>query len=474
MAKPRRSNPTKRTATHTRTMPSAERSADKQRAARSSAAACLCAFALGGCALYHSRPLEQKATPADASTLAAAAQQVKAARLAPLPIPLQGPWSDLQLADIAIVANPDLKALRAQADVADAQVFASGLLPDPQIGIGVDDPDGSGVVNAYTLGAGFDIAALLTRHSRVDAARANAEQVRRDIAWQEWLAANQVRLLARRWQFLEREHDVAARAADAAKKLLALTQAAVNQHNARLDDLALRRVAVLDARAREGGLARDVEAARLQLNQAVGVAPDARLPLADATALHDPSTLDAAALEKQALANRLDLAALRAGYASQEAAVRGEILQQYPLPSITLTRARDTTPVYTKGAALSFSLPLWNRNRGGIAVAKATREQLHAEYAARVFDAQSSIAAQIESLKQIAAQRQALDAQLEKLRDEMQPLERASERRDVALVTFETARAALLDKEIASLALAQAQSEGEIALAIDVGALVWK
>jgi hypothetical protein len=56
----------------------------------------------------------------------------------------------------------------------------------------------------------------------------------------------------------------------------------------------------------------------------------------------------------------------------------------------------------------------------------------------------------------------------------MQPLERASERRDVALVTFETARAALLDKEIASLALAQAQSEGEIALAIDVGALVWK
>jgi hypothetical protein len=44
----------------------------------------------------------------------------------------------------------------------------------------------------------------------------------------------------------------------------------------------------------------------------------------------------------------------------------------------------------------------------------------------------------------------------------------------VALVTFETARAALLDKEIASLALAQAQSEGEIALAIDVGSLIWK
>jgi outer membrane protein TolC len=454
-------------------MPSAERPADKRRAARSSAAACLCAFALGGCALYHPRPLDENAASTDASTLSQATQQIKAPRLAPLPIPPTGPWTDLQLADIAIVASPDLKALRAQARVADAQVFAAGLLPDPQFGISMDRPDGTGAVNAYSLSAGLDLAALFTRSSRVKAARANAEQVRRDIAWQEWLAANQVRLLARRYQYLERQHDIAGNAATAAGKLLTLTQTAVDQHNARLDDLALRRVAVLDARAREGSLARDAEAARLQLNQAVGVAPDMRLPLADATALHDPSTLDATALEKRALADRLDLAALRAGYAAQEASVRGEILQQYPLPSITVSRARDTTPIYTKGAAIGFTLPLWNRNRGGIAVAKATREQLHAEYAARAFDAQAAIAAQVESLKQIATQRHELQDQLARLRDEMQPLEQAAQRRDVALVTFETARAALLDKEIAGLALAQAQSEGEIALSIDVGAMVW-
>ncbi len=344
-----------------------------------------------------------------------AAQQIKSPRLAPLPIPPTGPWTDLQLADIAIVASPDLKALRAQARVADAQVFAAGLLPDPQFGISTDRPDGTGAVNAYSLSAGLDLAALFTRSSRVKAARANAEQVRRDIAWQEWLAANQVRLLARRYQYLERQHDIAGSAATAAGKLLTLTQTAVDQHNARLDDLALRRVAVLDARAREGSLARDAEAARLQLNQAVGVAPDMRLPLADATALHDPSTLDATALEKRALADRLDLAALRAGYAAQEASVRGEILQQYPLPSITVSRARDTTPIYTKGAAIGFTLPLWNRNRGGIAVAKATREQLHAEYAARAFDAQAAIAAQVESLKQIAAQRQRSQDQLDQL-----------------------------------------------------------
>lgn len=453
-------------------MHSTEAANEKHRAARVAAAACLCGILLNGCALYHPRPLQQAPT-ADAATLAQSVQDISKPRLSPLPIPPNGPWTDLQLADIAIVASPDLQALRAQEQVAGAQVFAAGLLPDPGIGISADRPDGSGAVNAYSLSAGLDLAALLTRHSRVAAAQANAEQVRHDIAWQEWLAANQVRLLARRYQFLERQHAVAASAADAAGKLLALTQTAVDQHNARLDDLALRRVAVLDARAREGQLARDAEVARLQLNQAVGVTPDTRLPLADAAALHDPSTLDVAALEKLALDKRLDLAALRAGYASQEAAVRGAILQQYPLPAITLARARDTTPIYTKGASLSFSLPLWNRNRGGIAVAKATREQLHAEYAARVFDAQSAIAAQVEALKQIAAQRKDLDAQLGQLRAEMLPLEQAAQRRDVALVTFETARATLLDKEIASLALAQAQSEGEVALAIDVGELIW-
>lgn len=454
-------------------MPTTEQQRRPHAAARC-VAACLFALTASGCAIYHPRPLDQKAPQADASTLAQAADRIKTPRLAPLPIPPKGPWTDLQLADIAIVASPDLKALRAQAQVANAQVFAAGLLPDPQFGIGTDRPDGTGAVNAYSLSAGIDLAALLTRASRVKAARANAERVRRDIAWQEWLAANQVRLLARRWQFLDRQHDIAARAAGAAEKLLALTQAAVDQHNARLDDLALRRVAVLDARAREGNLARDAETARLGLNQAVGVAPAMRLPLARATAPHDPSTLNATALEKLALAQRLDLAALRAGYASQEANVRGAILQQYPLPSVSISRARDTTPIYTKGASLSFNLPLWNRNRGGIAVAEATRAQLHAEYAARAFDAQASIAAQVESLKQIAEQRRALDAQLDKLRGEMRPLELAAGRGDVALVTFETARAALLDKEITSLALAQAQSEGEVALSIDVGGLLWK
>ncbi|MHB8448719.1 MAG: TolC family protein, partial [Rudaea sp.] len=111
----------------------------RHRAASARGGVCLlAALALGGCAIYRPRPLEENPKPADATALARTAGAIKRPRLAPLPIPPHGPWNDLQLADIAIVASPDLQALRAQAQVADAQVFAAGLLPDPQIGIGAD------------------------------------------------------------------------------------------------------------------------------------------------------------------------------------------------------------------------------------------------------------------------------------------------------------------------------------------------
>ena len=55
------------------------------------------------------------------------------------------------------------------------------------------------------------------------------------------------------------------------------------------------------------------------------------------------------------------------------------MLEQFPNLSLTLAHARDTSDNKTLGPAIGFTLPLWNRNRGGIAVAKATREQLRAE-----------------------------------------------------------------------------------------------
>ncbi|MFX6036309.1 TolC family protein, partial [Acinetobacter baumannii] len=42
---------------------------------------------------------------------------------------------------------------------------------------------------------------------------------------------------------------------------------------------------------------------------------------------------------------------------------------------------------------IDFTLPLWNRNRGGIAVERATRKALKSDYEARLFNARAEIAA---------------------------------------------------------------------------------
>jgi cobalt-zinc-cadmium efflux system outer membrane protein len=91
-------------------------------------------------------------------------------------------------------------ACSARLEVAGAQAFAAGLLPDPQISAGLDKPTGhtTGLVNAWALGLGYDIIPLITRQSRVDAERKGQEKVRLDLLWQEWQVIQQARSLAAR------------------------------------------------------------------------------------------------------------------------------------------------------------------------------------------------------------------------------------------------------------------------------------
>lgn len=430
-----------------------------------------------GCARYVDKPIDAQAqvllAPLDPQQLSAHAETHSSIPLPMLDINPNGPWNDMQIGVIAVLANPGLKAARAQGGIADAQVFAAGLLPDLQIGINADHPDSAGVVNAYGISAGFDIAALLLRSSTRDKAKAAAAEVQKNIAWQEWTVASQARLLARRLPFLQQQHALAVQAENTAQNLLDLTMKNVAVGNAKLDDLVLRRVALLDTTERADTLARAVETTRLSLNQTLGASPEQQLPFATISTTHDLSILDTNALFETARSERLDLRALRAGYESQQAETRHAILAQYPLPVLTLNRARDTTPIYSRGASLALSLPLWNRNRGAIAVAEATRDQLRIEYESRLHEIRAEIAAQLAELQRNAMQSELLQQQLQTMQPEIQTLNSAVQHGDIALVTYETARAAYLDKQLANLALKQAATEGEVTLELTVGVLLW-
>jgi len=430
--------------------------------------------AVSGCATYRPLPLaDDKALVRPAIEDIARQAPVDHPRLPPSPVLLDRPLAELDVARLALVANPDLIAQRRQAGVAEAQLFAAGLLPDPQLSLSLDRPYESGLVNGFAGGLSFDLTSLLTRSADVAGGRHNLERVRSDVAWSEWLLINQVRTLCRRIRFLEQQTTIAEEAAGVAKQIYDLSAKNKRRGDAKLDETTLYQIGFLDAQDRMLGLRRSLTAAKMQLNALVGLAPEATLTLADAPVLKPVGEFTATQLTATALHQRFDLVALREGYATQEASVRKAVRASIPLPQLGINRARDTSAVWSRGPSLGIGIPLWNRGRGDIRISEATRAQLADEYAARIIQTQADIAALRADLTAIDAQRAALAAEIPELTRAADVLDKAARAGDVSLVTYETVRAALLDKKLGLSALEQAQSEGEIALESAVGDRIW-
>jgi outer membrane protein TolC len=437
--------------------------------------------ALGGCVFYHPKPLaapdvEGILDSPDRAELGRKAEQLHHPLLPPVKLDFGAPLTGPEIQAIAVIANPDLRALRTQQGVADAQVFASGLLPDPQVSLGFDKlltPLNQGYSNAYAGSVSLDLlAALAVRPTERQAAKAAAQQLRDDIAWQEWTTAGQARLLAVRLVYQVKAKELAHRALDQAQRALTRALTAARAGDLAADEIELRRIAAADARDRALIADRDMDTSRLDLNQILGLKPDETLVLAEVPQLRDWQHPSADQLFVDARAKRLDLTALAEGYRGQEASLHRAILGQYPKLGITINRASDTSNVHTLGPAVNFDLPIWNRNRGAIAGAKADRTRLRAEFAARLHQTRADIAALVASLDRDEQARKALAEQMPEIERIARAMEDASNRHDVTQPTAEAARSAALDKQIALLALEQSCAEERIALALAVGSPV--
>lgn len=433
---------------------------------------------LAGCATYHPKPLSGADVDAvlqtpDRVELTRRAGELRDPAQPPVNLDFSQPLTGDEIAVIAVLANPELRALRTEQDVADAQAFASGLLPDPQVSAGFDSvlsPDNAGLSTGYAASLSFDLlAALVTRDVDRQAARATAEKVRLDIAWQEWATAGQARLLAVRWFYQQQAAALAMTTADAAGRAESRALRAARSRDLNDDEVEARRIAASEARNRALTATRDADGTRLELNRILGLRPEETVALADPVALTVWQPPDAEQLFATARTRRLDLRALEQGYASQEATVHRAVLGQYPRLGITLNRARDTSRVNTFGPAVAFDLPLWNHNRGEVAVASADRDRMRAEYAARLYGARADIAELVAALNIDESARADLAAQVPELQRIAGAYEQAAARADVTLPVAETARAAALDRQLAWLALQQSCAEQRLALAVAAG-----
>lgn len=431
---------------------------------------------IAGCSGYAPSPLDDGRSDSALSTpdrqeLAQDAQQLRHPRIPPMTLDFSKPLTSDELAVIAVLVNPDLKAMRARAGVADAQVFDAGLLPDPQLTVGLDRPTSgqAGLVNAYNVGVSWDILGLVTRRAARRVAQAKRIQVREDIAWSEWLTANQARLLAQRVAYLEAQHDLAQDAAAIANRLLDVSQRNLERHDIKIDEFALRQVAYLDAQDKALALSRDIEKVRQELNRTLGLPPSERLPIAPQKISVEQGR-DARALFDIARNERLDLIALRAGYQAQEYQLQRDLLARFPQINLGLHRARDTGNITTLGFSVGITLPIFNGGRGTIAISLATREQLRAEYTARLHQTRSDIATLVADLERIDREIAPLVSQLPALQRAEETMRAGVGSGDVTLISYETVRATLLDKRLKLSSLEQAKAEQQVALQLATGA----
>ncbi len=360
-----------------------------------------------GCAGYEANQLPLQ--PALVATVAA----LDRARPGGGQIPAEQP---LTLADVGLLAvrnSPDLKAVRARHGVAQAQVIQAGLLPDPVLagsyGVLLAGPD---FANAFSASLTADIAALVTLSARREAASKAAQQVDANVVWQEWQTMRQAQTLVidiveqgRLLRSLEQTLGLL-------QKRAATTAGGVAQGNATLQMLAPDVAAVTSLQTQLDIAALTQERRWQSLDALLGLEPWVRPQLATDFLVPELSETEIAAMLRSLPERRPDLIALQLGYASQEAKLRAAVLGQFPALTLGPNYASDTARVQTIGPAVTVGLPIFNRNRGAIAIERATREQLRAEYEARLATAAGGARALLANIALLTKQLRAARAGL--------------------------------------------------------------
>lgn len=434
------------------------------------AALALCA-ALGGCAAYRAAPLPDAASfPA---TVPQAALDGIDGALPALPAkPFDaGDGLDLdEVATLAVVNNPDLRIARAAAGVSAAQAFSARLLPDPQVSLTRDFPDvtGAGITSAFVAGASYAINALITHAATVEAADADARQARGNLLWQEWQVIAQARLLYVRLDAARQRRALLERTSALMADRYRRTGEALAAGLLTADAVAPHLAALQDVQRQLHDLERQTNQADSDLHALLGLAPDTALRLQGSAAMpaFDATAVRAAADRR--LSARPDIAALREGYAAQDARVRVALLGQFPALTLGVQRSRDTSNTFTRGFGITLGLPIFNGNRGEIAVQNATRDKLRAEYQQRLNAGVTDIARV--TAEQAISQRQLADvdaalAQLEASARRVRAAWQAGNADALALASAETAWLAKQGERIDAMQALQEQRVGLLTLA---------
>ena len=299
-------------------------------------------------------------------------------------------WNLERLTLAAFYFNPELEAARSRLAAFDAAVTTAGQAPNPTLQLPLQyalNPNAGDA--AWSLGLALDIPIEThgKRGHRINQAGHAADAARLEVAGVAWNLRSQLRdQLLGLWLNTEKA-SLLRQQVETDQALLSMLDKRLQQGYVPARDLNQQQLALIQSNRELLASRRELDAARIRIAGLLGVPPGAldgvELDLGEFARTAPPPAPDR--LQSLALLNRTDVLAALASYEASQAALQLEVARQVPDlhlgPGYTLDQG-------VKKLGFDFSgieLPIFNRNEGPIAQARANRQ----EAAARVMQAQA-------------------------------------------------------------------------------------
>lgn len=362
--------------------------------------ATLAALALGfaGCSTANLREEPRPATAAPPAQSAAVVMAPAAETLAPtladgaaIPVAV--------LVDLASRESPNRQMFEANRAAAAAAVSQARAWANPELEFSAGrakarEADENGARPSTTIG-GVRLAQRFElpgkRSARVATAEAERSIAERSSALDHLELEAEIRAAAVAVAVADARLVQAQREVELGTQVRAAVERRVQAGETDRGDLARAQVDQANAQLSAETARAEAEASRAALRIWCGAALPSRFTVADALA-EAPPAVTLAEVQQRATATHPRLAVFDAQQAAGAAAIAAEERAWYPDLTLGVSANRETD-TNDLGVSLGIDLPLWNRNDGGVAKARADLARLQAERRKELLDLQRQIVA---------------------------------------------------------------------------------
>ncbi len=356
------------------------------------------AVVLSGCVTYHPQPLEPGKEWAELESIriddlvVTPEDQAGESKSSVPAFDYSDGLSADEAAGLATVLNPDLRAFQLNKQIAEGQLVAAGLLPNPEIDLKWLAVLGGGP-SSGELDFLFDLTgALLTRKPRIEWAHIRLEEVHWEVADQEWQLVNEVRLNFIELLYWDRTLELNQQQYVLLSRLLQIIQRQRAAGDATDLDVVLAEVELADIERQGKRLTGHRQRALQQFNRLIGVPPNhpTRLQIPEQPLAYEPQTEDLQKMTEQLLVRRPDLLQAEQAYLGSEKELQLAVIQQFPGIRLGPSYERGEGENLL-GGIVSVEIPVFDRNQGQVAVTTAQREQQRRAYVALLHQARAEL-----------------------------------------------------------------------------------